>query len=75
MARIAYVEPQTATAEQKEIFDKLKGNVGNIHKALAQRPEILKNFLGFYASVGKSLEQRLYELIYIRVSILNQCHY
>jgi len=27
---------------------------------------MLKNFLGFYASVGRSLDRKLYELIYIR---------
>jgi len=32
-------------------------------------------FLPFYASVGRSLGHKLYELIYIRVSMLNRCHY
>ena len=36
---------------------------------------MLKNFLGFYASVGRSLDRKLYELIYIRVSMINQRHY
>ena len=30
---------------------------------------MLKNFLSFYASVGRSLDRKLYELIYIRVSL------
>jgi alkylhydroperoxidase family enzyme len=46
-----------------------------VQKALAHRPELLKNFLSFYGSVGRSLERKLYELIYIRVSMLNRCHY
>jgi hypothetical protein len=29
----------------------------------AHRPVMLKNFLGFYASVGRSLERKLNELI------------
>jgi uncharacterized peroxidase-related enzyme len=76
MARIALIEPEQASPEVKEIYEKtLRGKPGNVQKALAQRPEMLKNFLGFYASVGRSLERKLYELIYIRVSIINGCRY
>jgi uncharacterized peroxidase-related enzyme len=76
MARIALIEPDQASPEVKEIYEqKLKGKPGNAQKALAHRPELLKNFLGFYASVGRSLDRKLYELIYIRVSMINQCRY
>ncbi len=76
MARIALVEPENAAPEVKEIYEKvLKGKPGNVQKALAHRPDVLKNFLPFYASVGRSLDRKLYELIYLRVSFLNQCHY
>src|SRR5579864_9256107 len=76
MARISLIEPESASAEVKEIYEKiLRGKPGNIQKALAHRPEMLKNFLSFYASVGRSLERKLYELVYIRVSLINQCHY
>jgi uncharacterized peroxidase-related enzyme len=76
MARIALIEPDQASPEVKEIYEqKLKGKPGNAQKALAHRPDMLKNFLGFYASVGRSLDRKLYELIYIRVSMINQCGY
>lgn len=76
MARISYVGPQNAPAEVKELYEKvLRGKPGNVHKAMAHRPEALKNFLSFYASVGGALERRLYEAIYLRVSLLNHCHY
>src|SRR5437899_4311700 len=76
MARIALIEPDHAPPEVKEIYEqKLKGKPGNAQKALAHRPDMLKNFLGFYASVGRSLERKLYELIYIRVSMINGCRY
>ncbi|HZR55488.1 MAG TPA: carboxymuconolactone decarboxylase family protein [Terriglobales bacterium] len=76
MTRIALIEPEQASPEVKEIYETvLRGKPGNVQKALAHRPEMLKNFLGFYASVGRSLERKLYELIYIRVSIINECHY
>jgi uncharacterized peroxidase-related enzyme len=76
MARIALIAPETAAPEVKEIYEKmLRGKPGNAQKALAHRPEMLKNFLSFYASVGRSLDRKLYELIYLRVSLINGCHY
>jgi uncharacterized peroxidase-related enzyme len=76
MARISLISPDSASADVKEIYEKtLRGKPGNAQKALAHRPEMLKNFLPFYASVGRSLDRKLYELIYLRVSLINGCHY
>jgi uncharacterized peroxidase-related enzyme len=76
MARISLVQAENAPPEVQEVYEKvLRGKPGNVQKALAHRPEALKNFLPFYASVGKSLDRKLYEMIYIRVSFLNGCHY
>jgi uncharacterized peroxidase-related enzyme len=76
MARIELIGMENATPEVKEIYEKtLRGKPGNVQKALAHRPEMLKHFLPFYASVGRSLDRKLYELIYIRVSLINGCHY
>jgi uncharacterized peroxidase-related enzyme len=76
MARIGLVTPEVAPPDVREIYEKtLRGKPGNVQKALAHRPEMLKNFLSFYASVGRSLERKLYELIYLRVSLINGCYY
>ncbi len=76
MARISLIAPNAASPEVKEIYENtLRGKPGNVQKALAHRPEMLKNFLSFYASVGRSLDRKLYELIYIRVSLINECRY
>jgi uncharacterized peroxidase-related enzyme len=76
MARVALIEAEQASPEVKEIYEqKLKGKPGNIQKALAHRPDVLKNFLPFYSSVGRALDRKLYEMIYIRVSIINGCRY
>lgn len=76
MARIELISAESASPEVKEIFEKvLRGKPGNVQKAMAHRPEMLKNFLSFYASVGRSLDRKLYELIYIRVSLINGCRY
>jgi len=76
MARVTLIEPANAPADVKQIYETTqRGKPGNFQKALAHRPELLKNFLPFYASVGRSLDRKLYELIYIRVSLINGCHY
>lgn len=76
MARISLIDIDSANAEVKEIYEKtLRGKPGNVQKALAHRPEMLKNFLSFYASVGRSLNRKLYELLYLRVSFINGCCY
>lgn len=76
MARIALIGPESASAEVKEVYEKvLRGKPGNAQKVLAHRPDMLKNFLPFYASVGRSLDRKLYELIYLRTSMINGCHY
>ena len=76
MARISLIEPEKAAPEVKQIYDTaLKGKPGSVQKAIAHRPEVLKTFLPFYASVGRSLDRKLYEAIYIRVSWLNGCNY
>jgi uncharacterized peroxidase-related enzyme len=76
MARVTLIEAEQASPEVKEIYDgKLKGKPGRIQKALAHRPEMLANFLGFYSSVGRSLDRKLYEAVYLRVSLINGCHY
>ena len=76
MARISLIEAAQATPEVKEIYDgKLKGKPGNIQKALAHRPVMLGKFLDFYASVGRALDRKVYEAVYLRVSLINGCHY
>jgi uncharacterized peroxidase-related enzyme len=76
MARINLIEPAQAGPEVKEVYDgKLKGKPGNIQKALAHRPAMLGSFLGFYATVGRALDRKLYEAVYLRVSLINGCHY
>jgi uncharacterized peroxidase-related enzyme len=76
MARISLIAPEAAPPEVREIYETmLRGKPGNVQKALAHRPEMLKSFLGFYATVGRSLDRKLYELIYLRVSLINQCRY
>lgn len=76
MARISYLDDEHTTPEAREIFNvKLKGKPRNSQRMLAHRPEILKTFIDFFMSVGQGIDRRIYELVYIRVSMLNRCNY
>lgn len=76
MARVSYVEPQSARAEVKQIYEhRLGGRPANVHKAMAHSPHALTPFLAFYAAAGASLERKLWEMVYLRVSFLNGCEY
>ena len=76
MARLPYVEMENAPPEVREIYETaLRGKPGSVQKLLAHRPEILKTFLPFYGAIGRTLERRTYEAVYIRVSAINGCHY
>lgn len=76
MARISYVEPRTARPEVQQIYEhRLRGQPANVHKAMAHNSHALTPFLAFYAAVGKSLDRRLWEMVYLRVSFLNGCNY
>jgi uncharacterized peroxidase-related enzyme len=76
MARVSYVEPQTASADVQQIYEhRLRGKPGSVHKAMAHNPQALIPFLAFYQAVGASLDRKLWELVYLRISFLNNCNY
>lgn len=76
MARISYVEAGEASREVQQIYEhRLRGKPANVHKAMAHNPQALVPFLAFYQAAGKSLDRKLWEMIYLRVSFLNGCDY
>jgi len=76
MARISLIEPKDASREVQQIYEhRLGGRPANVHKAMAHNPHALTPFLAFYAAAGKSLDRRLWELVYLRISFLNRCRY
>lgn len=76
MARISLIESQNASREVQQIYEhRLAGRPTNVHKAMAHNSQALTPFLAFYAAAGKSLDRRLWELVYVYVSFLNGCHY
>lgn len=76
MARIPYVDSKNASPAVQQIYEhRLRGQPGSVHKAMAHNPHALTPFLSFYAAVGASLDRKLWELVYLRVSFVNGCNY
>ena len=79
MARIPYIESETASPEQKEILGKVtqkSGKIANIWKLWSQSPQTLEAFLPFNKSLAKgTLDPKLRELAYVKASQINDCAY
>jgi len=76
IARVSYVEPAAASREVQHIYEhRLGGRPANVHKAMAHNPQALTPFLAFYQAAGKSLDRRMWELVYLRVAFVNGCEY
>ena len=80
MATIPPLPRDKAAEAVKPIYDSMTGKFGkmpNFFGLMAHRPEVLKNFLPFYAAVtGEgSVEPKLKELAYLKTSLVNGCQY
>lgn len=78
--RIAPVSLESPPEGTQEIFDRFmatRGNVPNLYRTLALRPEIM---MAYYTLLDKVLntgtvETALKEMAVIRVSLINDCEY
>ena len=79
MARLGYVEKETASPDQEKILAQLtqkSGKIANIWKLWSHSPMTLETFMPFYKSLMKgTLDSKLRELAYMKVSHLNDCAY
>ena len=80
MARIPFVERETAPDEVQEIyqrFEDLGFGVFNVAKVFANDPKFLAGFEQMFESiyVDETLAPRYRELGWLRTSDLNACHY
>lgn len=78
--RIKRLEPSEASGETKQIFDtylKERGNVPNMFRTVAHRPEYLRTMIAHFRTVMNTgtVPTRLKELVTVRVSQINQCEY
>ena len=76
---VSFVEPSSATGEVKKIYDMVlekRGFIGPAFRALANKPEVLKMFSDRIAMIWGTetkLDKRTKWLIYLAVSIMNNC--
>jgi alkylhydroperoxidase family enzyme len=78
--QIDLIERDAAPDQVRRIYDGLEHAgrpVGNLHKALAHKPAVLRTYLQLSSAVMAegALPLRLKELAYLRASILNGCAY
>jgi alkylhydroperoxidase family enzyme len=80
MARLSKLPPEQADPEIKPVFERFlkeRGNIPNMFRTVAQRPEIMKTMTEHFRVVMKTgtVQAKLKEMIAVRVSHLNGCDY
>src|SRR5215831_420062 len=80
MARLPYVEKESAAPDQEKILalvTQKSGKIANIWKLWAHSPLTLETFMPFYKTLMMKgvLDGKLRELAFVKTSILNGCPY
>ncbi|HEX8996324.1 MAG TPA: carboxymuconolactone decarboxylase family protein [Ktedonobacterales bacterium] len=80
MPRIRPLGPDEATPEAREVlegFVRERGNMPNMFRTMALRPEIMRTAADHMKAVFNTgtVETRLKEMLAVRVSQINDCHY
>lgn len=79
MARVAVIDPNTATGEAKALLDAVQSGLGmvpNFIRILANSPAALQAFLGLHAIAGAgALDPKTRERIALAVAEQNACQY
>jgi uncharacterized peroxidase-related enzyme len=79
MARVAVIDPRTATGETKHLLDAVQDGLGmvpNFTRVLANSPAALGAFLGLYGIAGAgALDAQTRERIALAVAEQNACQY
>jgi len=79
MARLRYVEKETAGPEQEKILAQLtqkSGKIANMWKLWSHSPQTLEAYMVFSKSLVKgTLDPKLRELAYLKTSLINGCAY
>jgi alkylhydroperoxidase family enzyme len=80
MDRIAKLEKGQVDQETGKIFDlylQERGNVPNMFRTVAHRPEILRTMIAHFRAVMNTgtVPAKLKELVIVRTSQLNHCEY
>lgn len=80
MARISKLGKSEVGSDVREVYDRMgqqRGNVPNLYRIFAHRPEMMKTLAAHLSAVtnGGTVPVRTKELVATLVSRINQCHY
>jgi alkylhydroperoxidase family enzyme len=80
MPRITRLEKNQVDSETGKIYDsylKERGNVPNMFRTVAHRPEIFRTMIAHFRAVMNTgtLSAKLKELVIVRTSQINHCEY
>ena len=78
--RIRRLEKAEVDAESQALFDDFlreRGNVPNMFRTVAHRPEIMRTMVAHFRAVMNTgtVPKKLKELVIVRTSQLNRCEY
>jgi alkylhydroperoxidase family enzyme len=80
MPRISPLDKSQVSPEVAAIFDhfmKVRGNIPNMFRTVAHRPELLKTMIAHFRAVMETgtVSTKLKELLFVRTSQINRCEY
>jgi alkylhydroperoxidase family enzyme len=80
MPRISRIDRASATPEVAEVFDhfmKTRGNIPNMFRTAAHRPEIMRTMVAHFRAVMETgtVPAKLKELVIVRTTQINRCEY
>ncbi len=77
ISRLDKTQVDDETGKIYEIYLKERGNVPNMFRTVAHRPEILRTLIAHFRAVMNTgtVPAKLKELLVVRVSQINHCEY
>jgi len=78
--RIRRLDRDEVDSQSQAIFDHFlheRGNVPNMFRTVAHRPEILRTMIAHFRAIMETgtISKKLKELVIVRTSQINQCDY
>lgn len=80
MPRISRIDRASAPTEVTEVFDHFmhtRGNIPNMFRTVAHRPEIMRTMVAHFRAVMETgtVPVKLKELLIVRTTQINRCEY
>ncbi|HWF04234.1 MAG TPA: carboxymuconolactone decarboxylase family protein [Candidatus Angelobacter sp.] len=80
MPRISHTPRSDASPEVAEVYDdfmKTRGNIPNMFRTVAHRPEIMRTMVAHFKAVMETgtVPAKLKELVIVRTTQINRCEY